>query len=86
MGVERLAPTPQFLDYVAEKYVILDQNKIDVESKASRKKLENQIKNIKENHLSHLDYKISQIQKVLLVVFTGVLANLLWVIRTMMVG
>lgn len=48
MGVERLAPTPQFLDYVAEKYVILDQNKIDVESKASRKKLENQIKNIKE--------------------------------------
>ena len=50
------------------------------------KLIKNEIKNIKENHLSHLDYKISQIQKVLWVVFTGVLANLLWVIRTMMVG
>ena len=50
------------------------------------KLINNEIKNIKENHLSHLDYKISQIQKILWVVFTGVLANLLWVIKTIMVG
>ena len=50
------------------------------------KLIKQEIKNIKENHLSHLDYKISQIQKVLWVVFTGVLANLLWIIKTMMVG
>jgi len=50
------------------------------------KLINNEIKNIKENHLTHLDYKISQIQKILWVVFTGVLANLLWIIKTMMVG
>ena len=57
-----------------------------IEIHGELKLIKNEIKNIKENHLSHLDYKISQIQKVLWVVFTGVLANLLWVIRTMMVG
>ena len=57
-----------------------------IEIHGELKLINHEIKNIKENHLSHLDYKISQIQKVLWVVFTGVLANLLWVIRTMMVG
>ena len=57
-----------------------------IEIHGELKLIKNEIKNIKENHLSHLDYKISQIQKVLWVVFTGVLANLLWVIRTMMAG
>ena len=50
------------------------------------KLIKNEIKNIKENHLSHLDYKISQIQKILWIVFAGVIANLIHVIRTMMVG
>ena len=50
------------------------------------KLIKNEIKNIKENHLTHLDYKISQIQKVLWVIFTGVFANLLWVIKTVLMG
>jgi len=54
--------------------------------KGELKLIKNEIKNIKDNHLSHLDYKISQIQKILWVVFTGVLANLLWIIKTMLVG
>ena len=57
-----------------------------IEIHGELKVIKHEIKNIKENHLSHLDYKISQIQKVLWVVFTGVLANLLWVIRTMIAG
>ena len=48
------------------------------------KLIKNEIKNIKENHLTHLDYKISQIQKVLWVIFTGVFANVLWVIKTVL--
>ena len=44
------------------------------------------IRNIKSNHLKHLDYKISQIQKILWIVFAGVIANLIHVIRTFMVG
>ena len=43
-------------------------------------------KNIKQNHLSHLDYKITQIQRILWVVFAGVLANLIHVIKTMMIN
>jgi|TARA_R100000789_G_C2964197_1_gene138833 hypothetical protein len=54
--------------------------------KGELKLIKNEIKNIKDNHLAHLDYKISQIQKILWVVFTGVLANLLWIIKTMLVG
>ena len=50
------------------------------------KLIKNEIKNIKENHLTHLDYKISQIQKVLWVIFTGVFANLLWGIKTVLMG
>ena len=50
------------------------------------KLIKNEIKNIKENHLNHLDYKICQIQKVLWVIFTGVFANLLWVIKTVLMG
>ena len=50
------------------------------------KLIKNEIKNIKENHLTHLDYKISQIQKVLWVIFTGVFANVLWVIKTVLMG
>ena len=57
-----------------------------IEIHGELKLINHEIKNIKENHLAHLDYKISQIQKILWVVFTGVLANLLWIIKTMMVG
>ena len=48
--------------------------------------INNEIKNIKEYHLCHLDYKISQIQKILWIVFAGVAANLIHVIKTMMVS
>ena len=70
----------------------MDDNKVQsnreeiIEIYGELKLINNEIKNIKENHLTHLDYKISQIQKILWVVFTGVLANLLWIIKTMMVG
>ena len=57
-----------------------------IEIHGELKLINHEIKNIKENHLAHLDYKISQIQKILWVVFTGVLANLLWILKTMMVG
>ena len=50
------------------------------------KLIKQEIKNIKENHLSHLDYKISQIQKILWIVFAGVAANLIHVIKTIMIG
>jgi len=70
----------------------MDDNKVQsnreeiIEIHGELKLINYEIKNIKENHLAHLDYKISQIQKILWVVFTGVLANLLWIIKTMMVG
>ena len=35
------------------------------------------IRNIKSNHLKHLDYKITQIQRILWVVFVGVIANII---------
>ena len=35
------------------------------------------IRNIKSNHLKHLDYKITQIQRILWVVFAGVIANII---------
>ena len=57
-----------------------------IEIHGELKLINNEIKNIKENHLSHLDYKITQIQKILWIVFAGVAANLIHVIRTMMVG
>ena len=50
------------------------------------KLIKQEIKNILDNHLSHLDYKISQIQKILWIVFAGVAANLIHVIKTMMVN
>ena len=70
----------------------MDDNKVQsnreeiIEIHGELKLINYEIKNIKENHLAHLDYKISQIQKILWVVFTGVLANLLWILKTMMVG
>ena len=41
------------------------------------------IRNIKTNHLKHLDYKISQIQKVLWVVFAGVIANVIHILNVL---
>ena len=35
------------------------------------------IRNIKTNHLKHLDYKITQIQRILWIVFAGVVANII---------
>tara|TARA_Y100000310_G_scaffold48940_1_gene45257 strand:+ start:988 stop:1197 length:210 start_codon:yes stop_codon:yes gene_type:complete len=57
-----------------------------IEIHGELKLIKQEIKNIKENHLSHLDYKISQIQKILWIVFAGVAANLIHVIKTMMVN
>ena len=57
-----------------------------IEIHGELKLINNEIKNIKQNHLAHLDYKISQIQKILWIVFAGVIANLIHVIRTFMVG
>ena len=57
-----------------------------IEIHGELKLINNEIKNIKENHLPHLDYKISQIQKILWIVFAGVAANLIHVIKTMMVS
>ncbi len=57
-----------------------------IEIHGELKLINNEIKNIKQNHLAHLDYKISQIQKILWIVFVGVVANLIHVIKTMMVG
>jgi len=44
-----------------------------IEIHGELKLIKHDIENIKENHLAHLDYKITQMQKVLWVVFTGVL-------------
>ena len=57
-----------------------------IEIHGELKLIKNEIKNIKENHLSHLDHKITQIQRILWVVFAGVAANLIHVIKTMMVN
>ena len=57
-----------------------------IEIHGELKLINNEIKNIKQNQLAHLDYKISQIQKILWIVFAGVIANLIHVIRTFMVG
>jgi L-lactate utilization protein LutB len=53
-----------------------------IEIHGELKLIKHDIQNIKENHLAHLDYKITQMQKVLWVVFTGVFGNVLWVIKT----
>ena len=53
-----------------------------IEIHGELKLIKHDIKTIKENHLAHLDYKITQMQKVLWVVFTGVFGNVLWVIKT----
>ena len=45
--------------------------------KGEMKLLKKEISIIKNNHLRHLDYKITQIQKVLWVVFAGVTANII---------
>ena len=57
-----------------------------IEIHGELKLIKQEIKYIKENHLSHLDYKITQIQRILWVVFAGVAANLIHVIKTMMVS
>jgi|GEM_PF-1863853 len=57
-----------------------------IEVQGELKVIKNDINNIKNNHLKHLDYKICQIQKVLWVVFVGVLSQLLWLIQTNIFG
>jgi len=57
-----------------------------IEIHGELKLIQHDIQNIKENHLAHLDYKITQMQKVLWVVFTGVFGNVLWVIKTVLMG
>ena len=54
--------------------------------KGEMKLIKTEISSIKDNHLKHLDYKITQIQRILWVVFAGVLANLIHVIKTMMIN
>jgi len=57
-----------------------------IEIHGELKLIKHDIQSIKENHLTHLDYKITQMQKVLWVVFTGVFGNILWVIKTVLMG
>jgi L-lactate utilization protein LutB len=57
-----------------------------IEIHGELKLIKHDIQAIKENHLTHLDYKITQMQKVLWVVFTGVFGNVLWVIKTVLMG
>jgi len=57
-----------------------------IEIHGELKLIKHDIQTIKENHLAHLDYKITQMQKVLWVVFTGVFGNVLWVIKTVLMG
>ena len=45
--------------------------------KGEMKLIKREISSIKDNHLKHLDYKTTQIQKVLWVVFAGVTANII---------
>ena len=44
--------------------------------KGEMKLIKTEITSIQENHLKHLDYKITQIQRVMWVIFAGVLANI----------
>ena len=44
--------------------------------KGEMKLIKTEITSIKDNHLKHLDYKITQIQRVMWVIFAGVLANI----------
>ena len=55
MGVERLGPTPEFIDYVAKRYVILDKNQIKVDS---REKILEQIKAIKQIEIPNFQREI----------------------------
>ena len=45
--------------------------------KGEMKLIKREISSIKDNHLQHLDYKITQIQRVMWVIFAGVLANII---------
>jgi hypothetical protein len=45
--------------------------------KGEMKLIKTEISSIKDNHLKHLDYKITQIQRVMWVIFAGVLANII---------
>ena len=45
--------------------------------KGEMKLIKTEITSIKDNHLKHLDYKITQIQRVMWVIFAGVLANII---------
>jgi len=45
--------------------------------KGEMKLLITEITSIKDNHLKHLDYKITQIQRVMWIIFAGVLANII---------
>ena len=45
--------------------------------KGEMKLIKREISSIKDNHLKHLDYKITQIQRVMWVIFAGVLANII---------
>jgi hypothetical protein len=45
--------------------------------KGEVKLIKSEISTIKDNHLKHLDYKITQIQRVMWVIFVGVIANII---------
>ena len=45
--------------------------------KGEMKLIKREISSIKDNHLKHLDYKITQIQRIMWVIFAGVLANII---------
>ena len=45
--------------------------------KGEMKLIKREITSIKDNHLKHLDYKITQIQRIMWVIFVGVAANII---------
>ena len=45
--------------------------------KGEMKLIKREISSIKDNHLKHLDYKITQIQRVMWVIFTAVIINVI---------
>ena len=45
--------------------------------KGEMKLIKREISSIKDIHLKHLDYKITQIQRIMWVIFAGVLANII---------
>ena len=45
--------------------------------KGEMKLIKREISSIKDNHLKHLDYKITQIQRIMWVIFAGVAANMI---------